>query len=143
MVFPPYQPIAVSAAEQAPTTVGQVASGTTLSPSSQSSQRQQPHSTLQSSVQQPQPTVNTSSSSAVVYVPYFSQIPTVHQPSLTPVQNIRHPTPSSQFLGEPRPIVLVRFYFNYMLLHSLKILFYLYLLFFTNRTAINEHISDM
>lgn len=110
VVFPPYQPIAVSAAEQVSTTVGQVASGTSLSPSSQSSQRQQPHSTLQSSVQQPQPTVNTSSSSAVVYVPYFSQIPytAAHQPSLTPVQNIRHPTPSSQFLGDPRPIVLVR-----------------------------------
>lgn len=111
MIFPPYPPVAVSTAEQVSTTLGQVASGTSLSPSSQSSQRQQPHSTLQSSVQQPQPTVNTSSSSAVVYVPYLSQIQytAAHQSSLTHVQNIRHATPSSQFLAEPRPIVLVMY----------------------------------
>lgn len=117
VVFPPYQPTAVSAAEQVSTSVGQVASGTSVSSSSQSSQRQQPHSTLQSSVQQPQPTVNTSSSSAVFYVPYLSQIQytAAHQSSLTPVQTIRHPTPSSQFLAEPRPIVLVSWFFDFIM----------------------------
>ncbi|GFR08366.1 cAMP-regulated phosphoprotein 21 [Trichonephila clavata] len=106
VAFSSCQSLSVSAADQVPSTIGHISSGTTPSSSTQTLQRPQP-SSLQSQVQQSHASVNTSSPT-VFYVPYISQVPSsvTHASSLAPVQSIRHQAQSTHFIAEPRPIVL-------------------------------------
>ncbi|GFS63908.1 r3H domain-containing protein 2 [Trichonephila inaurata madagascariensis] len=106
VAFSSCQSLTVSAADQVPSTIGHISSGTTPSSSTQTLQRPQP-SSLQSQVQQSHASVNTSSPT-VFYVPYISQVPSsvTHASSLAPVQSIRHQAQSTHFIAEPRPIVL-------------------------------------
>ncbi|XP_055928881.1 cAMP-regulated phosphoprotein 21-like isoform X2 [Argiope bruennichi] len=106
VAFSTGQPLSVSTADQVPTTIGHITSGTAPSSSTQSLQRPQT-SSLQSQVQQPHTTVNTSSPT-IFYVPYISQVPSSvsHPSSLAPVQSIRPQAQSAPFITEPRPLVL-------------------------------------
>ncbi|CAL1291940.1 unnamed protein product [Larinioides sclopetarius] len=105
VAFSTCQPLSVSTADQVPTTIGHISSGTAPS-STQSLQRPQP-SSLQSQVQQSHTTVNTTSPT-VFYVPYISQVQSSvsHPSSLAPVQSIRPQAQSTHFITEPRPLVL-------------------------------------